>query len=101
MLKFKNESHTMNSRTQINTNEAQRISKRLLNHWKHKFEVAETEAYSKIFMPTATVILTPHEQSLDVMIENQHENVEYLEQVVIDHLNRMAQQEFTVKWQHH
>jgi hypothetical protein len=52
-------------------------------------------------MPTATVILTPHEQSLDVMIENQQENVEYLEQVVIDHLNRMAQQEFTVEWQHH
>ena len=91
----------MKSHTQISTAEAARIAKRLLNHWKHKFEVAETEAYSKIFMPTATVILTPHEQSLDVMIENQHENVEYLEQVVIDHLNRMAQQEFTVKWQHH
>ncbi|MEG0346858.1 MAG: DUF2218 domain-containing protein, partial [Acinetobacter sp.] len=44
----------MNSTTQITTDEAKRISKRLLNHWKHKFEVAETEAYSKIFMPTAT-----------------------------------------------
>ncbi|MEG0132144.1 MAG: DUF2218 domain-containing protein, partial [Acinetobacter sp.] len=51
----------MNSTTQIKTDEAKRISKRLLNHWKHKFEVAETEAYLKIFMPTATVILTPHE----------------------------------------
>ena len=91
----------MNSTTQITTDEAKRISKRLLNHWKHKFEVAETEAYSKIFMPTATVTLTSREQSLDVMIENQQENVEYLEQVVIDHLNRMAQQEFTVEWQHH
>ncbi|MFM6904696.1 MAG: DUF2218 domain-containing protein [Acinetobacter tjernbergiae] len=91
----------MNSTTQITTDEAKRISKRLLNHWKHKFEVAETEAYSKIFMPTATVTLTPHEQSLDVMIENQQDNVEHLEQVVIDHLNRMAQQEFIVEWQHH
>lgn len=91
----------MNSTTQITTDEAKRISKRLLNHWKHKFEVAETEAYSKIFMPTATVTLTPHEQSLDVMIENQQNNVENLEQVVIDHLNRMAQQEFIVEWQHH
>ncbi|MFM6957646.1 MAG: DUF2218 domain-containing protein [Acinetobacter sp.] len=91
----------MNSTTQITTNEAKRISKRLLNHWKHKFEVAETETYSKIFMPTATVTLTSREQSLDVMIENQQDNVEHLEQVVIDHLNRMAQQEFIVEWQHH
>ncbi len=91
----------MNSTTQITTDEAKRISKRLLNHWKHKFEVAETEAYSKIFMPTATVTLTSREQSLDVMIENQQDNVEHLEQVVIDHLNRMAQQECIVKWQHH
>ena len=90
----------MNSTTQITTDEAKRISKRLLNHWKHKFEVAETEAYSKIFMPTATVTLTSREQSLDVMIENQQDNVEHLEQVVIDHLNRMAQQEFIVEWQH-
>lgn len=91
----------MNSTTQITTDEAKRISKRLLNHWKHKFEVAETEAYSKIFMPTATVTLTSREQSLDVMIENQQDSVEHLEQVVIDHLNRMAQQEFIVEWQHH
>ncbi|MBH2001896.1 MAG: DUF2218 domain-containing protein [Moraxellaceae bacterium] len=91
----------MNSTTQITTDEAKRISKRLLNHWKHKFEVAETEAYSKIFMPTATVTLTSREQSLDVMIENQQDNVEHPEQVVIDHLNRMAQQEFIVEWQHH
>ncbi|WAU74117.1 DUF2218 domain-containing protein [Acinetobacter sp. TR11] len=91
----------MNSTTQITTDEAKRISKRLLNHWKHKFEVSETEQYSKIFMPTATVTLTPHEQSLNVMIENQQDNVENLEQVVIDHLNRMAQQEFIVEWQHH
>ncbi|WP_293745290.1 DUF2218 domain-containing protein [uncultured Acinetobacter sp.] len=91
----------MNSTTQITTDEAKRISKRLLNHWKHKFEVAETEAYSKIFMPTATVTLTSREQSLDVMIENQQDDIEHLEQVVIDHLNRMAQQEFIVEWQHH
>lgn len=91
----------MNSTTQITTDEAKRISKRLLNHWKHKFEVAETESHSKIFMPTATVTLTPHEQSLDVMIENQQDDVQRLEHVVIDHLNRMAQQEFIVEWQHH
>ena len=91
----------MNSTTQITTHDGKRISKRLLNHWKHKFEVSETELYSKIFMPTATVTLTSREQSLDVMIENQQDSVEHLEQVVIDHLNRMAQQEFIVEWQHY
>ncbi|WP_017396395.1 DUF2218 domain-containing protein [Acinetobacter haemolyticus] len=90
----------MNSSTQLTTNEGKRISKRLINHWKHKFEVSEAEAYSKIFMPTATVTLTPQEQHLDVLIENQQDDVTHLEQVVIDHLNRMAQQEFIVEWKH-
>ncbi|WP_109441619.1 DUF2218 domain-containing protein [Acinetobacter haemolyticus] len=90
----------MNSSTQLTTNEGKRISKRLVNHWKHKFEVSETETHSKIFMPTATVTLTPQEQHLDVLIENQNDDVAHLEQVVIDHLNRMAQQEFTVQWEH-
>ena len=91
----------MNSTTQINTTEAKRIAKRLINHWKHKFEVTETETNSKIFMPTATVTLSTHEQHLNVLIENQQENVAHLEQVVLAHLNRMAQQEFLVEWQHH
>ncbi|HJP46508.1 DUF2218 domain-containing protein [Acinetobacter venetianus] len=90
----------MNSTTQITTQEAKRISKRLINHWKHKFEVAETETDSKIFMPTATVTLTPQQQYLSVLIENQQDDVQHLEQVVIDHLNRMAQQEFNVEWTH-
>ncbi|MGJ8758380.1 DUF2218 domain-containing protein [Acinetobacter sp. HC8-3S] len=90
----------MNSTTQITTQEGKRISKRLINHWKHKFEVAETETDSKIFMPTATVTLTPQQQYLGVSIENQQDDVQHLEQVVIDHLNRMAQQEFNVEWTH-
>lgn len=90
----------MNSSTNITTTEGKRISKRLLNHWKHKFEVAETETDTKIFMPTATVTLTPHEQHLAVLIENQQDDVAHLEQVVINHLNRMAQQEFVAEWQH-
>lgn len=90
----------MNSSTNITTTEGKRISKRLLNHWKHKFEVAETDTETKIFMPTATVTLTPHEQHLAVLIENQQEDVTHLEQVVINHLNRMAQQEFVAEWQH-
>ena len=90
----------MNSTTQITTTEAKRISKRLVNHWKHKFKVAETATDFKIFMPTATITLTPYEQYLAVFIENQQQDPSQLERVVIDHLNRMAQQEFIVEWEH-
>ena len=90
----------MNSSAHIQTMQASRIAKRLLNHWKHKFEVEETEIYSKILMPTATVTLTAQQQHLEVIIENQQDDVERLEQVVIDHLNRMAQQEFAANWTH-
>ena len=91
----------MNSTTQISTTEARRISKRLINHWKHKFEVVETEQHFQILMPTATVTLTPQESTLDVSIDSQLETTEQtrLESVVIDHLNRMAQEEFQVTWQ--
>lgn len=95
----------MKSTTVIMTNEAARISKRLLNHWKHKFEVSETlEPYGhtlfSIFMPDATVKLTALEEKLNVEIITEREDYKMLEKVVIDHLSRMAHQEFTVEWQH-
>lgn len=95
----------MISTTAITTHEAVRIGKRLLNHWKHKFEVSETVdphehiVYS-IFMPDATVKLTALEEALTVEIMTQREDYSILKKVVIDHLNRMAQQEFSVQWQH-
>lgn len=88
----------MQSSTAIRTPEARRIAKRLLNHWKHKFEVAESEQDFKIFMPTATVTLTPFEQHLDVLISSENEDDIRLEGVVLDHLNRMAQKEFQADW---
>jgi len=90
----------MKSTTQINKTEAARIAKRLLNHWKHKFEVSETEHDFSIFMPDATVILIPESDVLRVSIESQLNDLSHLEKVVLDHLNRMAQQEFTALWAH-
>ena len=43
----------MKSTTHLLTNDGKRIAKRLVNHWKHKFEVQETEQDFKILMPTA------------------------------------------------
>ncbi|MEB3753627.1 DUF2218 domain-containing protein [Acinetobacter sp. MD2(2019)] len=88
----------MTTQTIIDTLEAKRISKRLLNHWKHKFEVSETEQESRIFMPTATVVLTAAETTLLVRIESELDDLTHLQHVVIDHLNRMAQQEFQAEW---
>ena len=90
----------MQSTTQINTPDAARIAKRLLNHWKHKFEVAETEGDFSIFMPDASVTLIPESDMLRVSIDSQLEDLSQLEKVVLDHLNRMAQQEFTALWAH-
>ncbi len=47
----------MKSTTHLLTNDGKRIAKRLVNHWKHKFEVQETEQDFKILMPTATALL--------------------------------------------
>lgn len=90
----------MKSNTKITTSEAARIAKRLLNHWKHKFEVAETDGDFSIFMPDATVKLIPQSEALLVSIDSSLEDLSTLEKVVLDHLNRMAQQEFTATWQH-
>lgn len=90
----------MKSNTTINTSEAARIAKRLSNHWKHKFEVSETAEKLSIFMPDATVNLTPQSDALLVSIESTLTDLSHLERVVLDHLNRMAQQEFSVTWQH-
>ena len=90
----------MKSNTTINTSEAARIAKRLLNHWKHKFEVSETAEKLSIFMPDATVNLIPKSDILWVSIESTLTDLSHLEKVVLDHLNRMAQQEFSVTWQH-
>ena len=90
----------MKSHTQISTAEAARIAKRLLNHWKHKFDVANTEDHYEIFMPSATVSLSPKENHLHVEINFKTNDVDQirLEQVVIDHLVRMGQEELNAEW---
>ena len=51
-------------------------------------------------MPDATIQLIPQPDALLVSIDSTLEDLSHLEQVVLDHLNRMAQQEFTAIWQH-
>lgn len=90
----------MKSSANLATLDAKRIAKRLLNHWKHKFEVAETENQFSIFMPKATVVMNALTEHLSVQISTEDADNTVLENVVLDHLNRMAQQEFQADWSH-
>lgn len=90
----------MKSNAIIVTTDAKRIAKRLLNHWKHKFEVAETETVFMIFMPDAKLELITSFDQLSMLIETEREDYAFLENVVLEHINRMAQQQFEVVWSH-
>ena len=91
----------MKSTTQIETVEGKRIAKRLLNHWKHKFNIDETEQDFLIHFPSAEVSLTPEADHLTVTIQSNADSTDLnkLENVVLDHLIRMGQENLTVDWQ--
>ena len=93
----------MNSSTHIQTTQASRIAKRLLNHWKHKFNVVENATQYQIMMPSATILLTPqtHELMVEIQAKDAETDLSYLEQVVLDHLSRMGQTELSAVWQQH
>jgi len=91
----------INSSAHIQTTQASRIAKRLLNHWKHKFDVAESATQYQIMMPSATILLTPqtHELVVKIHVKNTETDLSYLEQVVLDHLSRMGQTVLSAVWQ--
>ena len=72
----------MNSSAHIQTTQASRIAKRLLNHWKHKFDVAENASQYQIMMPAATILLTP--QTHELVVEIQVKDAETGERMWID-----------------
>lgn len=91
----------MQSTAQIQTQQASRIAKRLANHWKHKFNIDETEQNFLIHFPNAEVILAPEQDHLTVTIQSTDEftDLNKLENVVLDHLIRMGQEHLTADWQ--
>lgn len=90
----------MTTQTTLQTTEATRISKRLINHWKHKFTTHEHENTYTIDMPDAEVVLTCHPDSLEIQLygKNDDFNQEKLQEVVANHLDRMAGKTFTYQW---
>lgn len=90
----------MKSTADIVTTDAARIAKRLVNHWKHKFDIEQTETTFSIIMPEARVLLSPQAEHLHVSIDAHEEKISQLEPVVLDHLIRMGQQPLTAIWAH-
>lgn len=89
----------MSSHTKIATLQAERIAKRLLNHWKHKFEVTDDGQEKRIMMPTATVVLSSESEYLNVRILSEETDLSRLQQVVLDHLIRMGDEPLSAVWQ--
>jgi hypothetical protein len=91
----------MKSIAHIQTQQASRIAKRLANHWKHKFNIDQTEQNFLIHFPNAKVILAPEQAHLTVTIQSTDEftDLNKLENVVLDHLIRMGQEHLTADWQ--
>jgi hypothetical protein len=91
----------MKSTAQIQTQQASRIAKRLANHWKHKFNIDETEQAFLIHFPGAEVSLVPETHHLSVTIQSNDQSTDLnkLENVVLDHLIRMGQENLTADWQ--
>lgn len=89
----------MNCIAFIQTDDAQRICQRLVNHWKHKFAVEQHAQHSQIFMPEHSITLIAHATQLEVHITSEHTDLSHMQQVVLNHLNRMAKTELTALWQ--
>lgn len=85
----------------IATTQAARLAKRLGNHWKHKFEVLETAQELRILMPSAIIVLQPQPDALytEIIALDENTDLNRLEQVVLDHLQRMGQEQLSADWQ--
>lgn len=93
----------MNYSSQLNieTENAEIIIKKLVNHWRHKMEITQENNISTIpFSETAHATLKHQSNQLIATLHTeQQEDLEKLQNVVLDHLNRMAKQEFANTWQ--
>ncbi|MQW93175.1 DUF2218 domain-containing protein [Acinetobacter wanghuae] len=90
----------MKSSAHIATLQAARIAKRLSKHWEHKFPVNTATNTIEIEMPKAQLRLSPTLSDLYVEIKAHDESVDlvHLQQVVINHLERMGNERLTTEW---
>lgn len=88
------------STVQIETSNPSRLIRRLCKHWSHKFEVSFDERQGQIALGDTQCLLTAGEGSLTAQIRTEDEaQLERMETVVADHLQRMsADESFSFAW---
>lgn len=89
------------STAQVATANPQRLIKRLCKHWGHKFPVSFDEQQGEIQLPPGLCALKVQEGGLQVRLQAaEDEQIQRLQQVVADHLERMATGEtLAFNWQ--
>ncbi|MCQ4316027.1 DUF2218 domain-containing protein [Stutzerimonas zhaodongensis] len=88
------------SHTHVVTANAERLTKRLSNHWRHKFPVETDSKGAEIKLPIGVCGLQSVDGGLGVRVQAAEEDqLERLQTVVADHLQRMAGDEaLTFAW---
>lgn len=87
------------STAQIQTTDPQRLMKRLCKHWGHKFPVEAGAQESTITLPLGICRMLCAD-ILRVELQSDEQQMPTLQQVVADHLQRMASsQELVIEWQ--
>ncbi|NBA96548.1 DUF2218 domain-containing protein [Pseudomonas sp. R5(2019)] len=84
----------------IATDNAQRCLNRLCRHWAHKFAVELESDTGHIFFDPAQCWLSKVEGGLQVRLQTPHEaELNELEEVVAEHLQRMsAEEQLVIEW---
>lgn len=85
----------------VATENPSRLINRLCKHWGHKFPVQHDEKKGEIELPIGNCRLQVTEGGLQVVVEaEESEQLQKLQQVVADHLERMATGEMlSFTWQ--
>jgi len=86
------------STARIETGQAERLILRLCKHWGHKFPVRHEAQRGEIELPMGICRMYIHD-ALMVELEGEAGRMEQFQQVVAEHLQRMALKEtLTIQW---
>lgn len=90
----------LTSTLKINMADAARIIKRLSNHWRHKLDIEFNNEQTIIHFSkdVRAILIASTTQLTSYLHTNTIEQLDQYENVVLDHLKRMANQEFEEKW---
>ncbi|HEY4031279.1 MAG TPA: DUF2218 domain-containing protein [Caulobacteraceae bacterium] len=85
--------------TRVPTAHASRYLQQLCKHWSHKYPVEFTPENGRIEMSAAVLILDADGEGLGLRLSAEPENLERMEGVVAEHLQRFAfREELAFDW---